>query len=204
MERWKRQNNRKVLVSCGISSVGAEHLAKLFSRMDQNSPERAAFVSRALKWSTGGSSKLGHPKLHQLLALTLWKGNQSCEEDLTQKPVQNFRVESCLSLRRSCCDSSGRPGGAPTVSIWAEDSKLRRCNICVEIQNSLHWRLFWESLDKASLRTGLFCFNKHTCQISGALILKVHLHKTLPLFNLTILKEANYGSLRNSVILVCF
>lgn len=42
--------------------------------MDPNSPERVAFVSRALKWSTGGSGKLGHPKLHQLLAVTLWKG----------------------------------------------------------------------------------------------------------------------------------
>ncbi|XP_034414278.1 Golgi to ER traffic protein 4 homolog isoform X2 [Cyclopterus lumpus] len=50
-----------------------ESLAKLFSRMDQNSPERVAFVSRALKWSTGGSGKLGHPKLHQMLAVTLWK-----------------------------------------------------------------------------------------------------------------------------------
>uniref|UniRef100_A0A3B3ZVX0 Golgi to ER traffic protein 4 homolog n=1 Tax=Periophthalmus magnuspinnatus TaxID=409849 RepID=A0A3B3ZVX0_9GOBI len=52
-------------------------LAKLFSLMDQNSPERVAFVSRALKWSTGGSGKLGHPKLHQLLAVTLWKQNYS-------------------------------------------------------------------------------------------------------------------------------
>ncbi|XP_065098710.1 Golgi to ER traffic protein 4 homolog isoform X1 [Paramisgurnus dabryanus] len=50
-----------------------EHLAKLFSLMDPNSPERVAFVSRAIKWSSGGSGKLGHPKLHQLLALTLWK-----------------------------------------------------------------------------------------------------------------------------------
>ncbi|KAM4024669.1 Golgi to ER traffic protein 4 homolog [Anomaloglossus baeobatrachus] len=50
-----------------------ENLAKLFNLMDPNSPERVAFVSRALKWSTGGSGKLGHPKLHQLLAITLWK-----------------------------------------------------------------------------------------------------------------------------------
>uniref|UniRef100_A0A8C1LRJ1 Golgi to ER traffic protein 4 homolog n=2 Tax=Cyprinus carpio TaxID=7962 RepID=A0A8C1LRJ1_CYPCA len=50
-----------------------EHLAKLFSLMDPNSPERVAFVSRAIKWSSGGSGKLGDPKLHQLLALTLWK-----------------------------------------------------------------------------------------------------------------------------------
>lgn len=54
--------------------VVLENLAKLFSLMDPNSPERVAFVSRALKWSSGGSGKLGHPRLHQLLALTLWKG----------------------------------------------------------------------------------------------------------------------------------
>ncbi|XP_040852358.1 Golgi to ER traffic protein 4 homolog [Ochotona curzoniae] len=51
-----------------------ENLATVFSLMDPNSPERVAFVSRALKWSSGGSGKLGHPRLHQLLALTLWKG----------------------------------------------------------------------------------------------------------------------------------
>ncbi|XP_060718365.1 Golgi to ER traffic protein 4 homolog [Tachysurus vachellii] len=50
-----------------------EQLVKLFSMMDPNSPERVAFVSRALKWTTGGSGKLGDPKLHQLLAVTLWK-----------------------------------------------------------------------------------------------------------------------------------
>lgn len=57
----------------------AENLAKVFSLMDPNSPERVAFVSRALKWSSGGSGKLGHPRLHQLLALTLWKEQNYCE-----------------------------------------------------------------------------------------------------------------------------
>ncbi|XP_037670012.1 Golgi to ER traffic protein 4 homolog isoform X2 [Choloepus didactylus] len=56
-----------------------ENLAKLFSLMDPNSPERVAFVSRALKWSSGGSGKLGHPRLHQLLALTLWREQNYCE-----------------------------------------------------------------------------------------------------------------------------
>ncbi|EMP30630.1 Golgi to ER traffic protein 4 like protein [Chelonia mydas] len=56
-----------------------ENLAKVFSLMDPNSPERVAFVSRALKWSSGGSGKLGHPKLHQLLAITLWKEQNYCE-----------------------------------------------------------------------------------------------------------------------------
>uniref|UniRef100_A0A4W4H8T2 Golgi to ER traffic protein 4 homolog n=2 Tax=Electrophorus electricus TaxID=8005 RepID=A0A4W4H8T2_ELEEL len=50
-----------------------ENLVKMFSLMDPNSPERVVFVSRALKWSTGGSGKLGHPRLHQLLAVILWK-----------------------------------------------------------------------------------------------------------------------------------
>ncbi|XP_028669848.1 Golgi to ER traffic protein 4 homolog [Erpetoichthys calabaricus] len=56
-----------------IAEYILECLAKLFSLMDPNSPERVAFVSRALKWSAKGSGKLGHPKLHQLLAITLWK-----------------------------------------------------------------------------------------------------------------------------------
>lgn len=56
-----------------------ENLATLFGLMDPNSPERVAFVSRALKWSSGGSGKLGHPRLHQLLALTLWKEQNYCE-----------------------------------------------------------------------------------------------------------------------------
>nr|XP_013223143.2 Golgi to ER traffic protein 4 homolog isoform X3 [Columba livia] len=61
-----------------------EHLAKLFSLMDPNSPERVAFVSRALKWSSGGSGKLGHPKLHQLLAITLWKDGEGCANMLVE------------------------------------------------------------------------------------------------------------------------
>lgn len=60
----------------------AENLAKLFSLMDPSSPERVAFVSRALKWSGGGSGKLGHPRLHQLLALTLWRGRGSQQTSL--------------------------------------------------------------------------------------------------------------------------
>lgn len=66
-------NVHRVLYVCTYV-FSTEQLVKLFSMMDPKSPERVAFVSRALKWSTGGSGKLGHPKLHQLLAVTLWKG----------------------------------------------------------------------------------------------------------------------------------
>lgn len=61
----------------GLFVLFSENLAKLFSLMDPNSPERVAFVSRALKWSSGGSGRLGHPRLHQLLALTLWRGRSA-------------------------------------------------------------------------------------------------------------------------------
>lgn len=65
----------------------AENLAKVFSLMDPNSPERVAFVSRALKWSSGGSGKLGHPRLHQLLALTLWKGRHGISSSQQPNPL---------------------------------------------------------------------------------------------------------------------
>lgn len=44
-----------------------------------DSPERANFLSSALKWSgkdtdTSNPGSFGHPRLHQSVALTLWKG----------------------------------------------------------------------------------------------------------------------------------
>ncbi|PNJ23253.1 GET4 isoform 5 [Pongo abelii] len=83
--RWAAQwggpqlTQRCPAASSSWSVLFAENLAKVFSLMDPNSPERVAFVSRALKWSSGGSGKLGHPRLHQLLALTLWKEQNYCE-----------------------------------------------------------------------------------------------------------------------------
>uniref|UniRef100_A0A8C9KI99 Uncharacterized protein n=1 Tax=Panthera tigris altaica TaxID=74533 RepID=A0A8C9KI99_PANTA len=84
-----------LLGACGLDKevcvcVVLENLAKLFSLMDPNSPERVAFVSRALKWSSGGSGKLGHPRLHQLLALTLWKGRRFLQLEPT--PGEERRV----------------------------------------------------------------------------------------------------------------
>ncbi|KAF4073352.1 hypothetical protein AMELA_G00257870 [Ameiurus melas] len=73
-----------------------EQLVKLFSMMDPNSPERVAFVSRALKWSTGGSGKLGHPKLHQLLAVTLWK-----EQNYSESRYHFLRSDAGGVLGRS-------------------------------------------------------------------------------------------------------
>lgn len=71
----------------GLIVSFAENLAKVFSLMDPNSPERVAFVSRALKWSSGGSGKLGHPRLHQLLALTLWKGRHVIPSSQQPNPL---------------------------------------------------------------------------------------------------------------------
>lgn len=74
--------------SKGLIVSLAENLAKVFSLMDPNSPERVAFVSRALKWSSGGSGKLGHPRLHQLLALTLWKGKHRIPSSQQLNPLR--------------------------------------------------------------------------------------------------------------------
>lgn len=68
--------------------------------MDPNSPERVAFVSRALKWSTGGSGKLGHPKLHQLLAVTLWKGRAAS---------MGFRSHDAVGVTRQLTFSDPTP-----------------------------------------------------------------------------------------------
>lgn len=46
----------------------------LFSLVSHGSPERHQYLVRAVKWSCGDTYKLGHPRLHQLLAQTLWKG----------------------------------------------------------------------------------------------------------------------------------
>ncbi|NIG58059.1 Golgi to ER traffic protein [Pontoporia blainvillei] len=81
------------------ASLARESLAKLFSLMDPNSPERVAFVSRALKWSSGGSGKLGHPRLHQLLARTLWKGLDA----LSSRPLD--ARAGALSTEQNYCES---------------------------------------------------------------------------------------------------
>uniref|UniRef100_A0A0P4WP96 Golgi to ER traffic protein 4 homolog n=1 Tax=Scylla olivacea TaxID=85551 RepID=A0A0P4WP96_SCYOL len=48
-------------------------IASLFSLLNHGTPERHQYLVRAVKWSCGDIHKLGHPRLHQLLAQTLWK-----------------------------------------------------------------------------------------------------------------------------------
>lgn len=49
-------------------------IAYLFTLMNPESPERNNYLQSALKWSsTIAEQKTGHPKLHELVALTLWK-----------------------------------------------------------------------------------------------------------------------------------
>lgn len=60
-----------------------ERLGRIHALLAPHSPERASFLTRALQWSTtvggasggGGSAECsrGHPQLHRLVALTLWK-----------------------------------------------------------------------------------------------------------------------------------
>ncbi|XP_029845940.1 Golgi to ER traffic protein 4 homolog [Ixodes scapularis] len=55
-----------------------ERLGRLHSLLAAHSPERMTFLTRALQWSSPPSSSpdapsRGHPALHRLVALTLWK-----------------------------------------------------------------------------------------------------------------------------------
>lgn len=53
-----------------------ENLGELYELIHPDGPERSTFVSSALKWSSGHfyEYRLGHPRLHQLVAQVLWKG----------------------------------------------------------------------------------------------------------------------------------
>ncbi|KAK3559924.1 hypothetical protein QTP86_026952 [Hemibagrus guttatus] len=111
-----------------------EQLVKLFSMMDPNSPERVAFVSRALKWSTGGSGKLGHPKLHQLLAVTLWKeqnysesryhflhssDGEGCAQMLVEySAARGYRSEVDMFVAQAVLQISRRSQGLEGVRFW--------------------------------------------------------------------------------------
>ncbi|KAM7297363.1 Golgi to ER traffic protein 4 homolog [Ixodes scapularis] len=58
--------------------VNGERLGRLHSLLAAHSPERMTFLTRALQWSSPPSSSpdapsRGHPALHRLVALTLWK-----------------------------------------------------------------------------------------------------------------------------------
>lgn len=52
-----------------------EHLGRLYALLSPNSPERMSFLVRAIQWSGSedGTHLRGHPHLHRLVALTLWK-----------------------------------------------------------------------------------------------------------------------------------
>lgn len=51
-----------------------ERLGSLFALLAPHSPERSTFLARALQWSAGKEQPArGHPQLHRLVALTLWK-----------------------------------------------------------------------------------------------------------------------------------
>ena len=51
--------------------------ATVFSLMDLNSQEQVVLVARALKWPSGGSEKVGHPRFHQ--PLMLWGLQYYCK-----------------------------------------------------------------------------------------------------------------------------
>lgn len=62
----------------GVTEENIEMLGQLYSLMEAESVERSSFLNAAIRWSTqqnnhGESYIRGHPRLHQLIALALWK-----------------------------------------------------------------------------------------------------------------------------------
>lgn len=47
----------------------------LLSILSPELPERENFLYSAVRWSSTPEHKLGHPKLHQMIAQVFWKGN---------------------------------------------------------------------------------------------------------------------------------
>lgn len=75
-----------------------ENIAKLYGLISDKSPERTQFLAKALKWSMRGPIEYrgGHPKLHKLIAMTLWK-----EKDYSQSWYHFLRSvdgEGCASM----------------------------------------------------------------------------------------------------------
>ncbi|XP_031655482.1 Golgi to ER traffic protein 4 homolog isoform X2 [Oncorhynchus kisutch] len=112
-----------------VEDEDLEHLAKLFSLMDPNSPERVAFVSRALKWSTGGSGKLGAPKLHQLLAVTLWK-----EQNYSESRYHFLHSSDGEGCAQMLVEYSAQRGFRSEVDMFVAQAVLQF--LCLKNKNS--------------------------------------------------------------------
>lgn len=53
-----------------------DRLVHLLEKMDPDCPERIAYISHAIKWSSSSdiSHKRGHPDLHQKFGVIFWHG----------------------------------------------------------------------------------------------------------------------------------
>lgn len=81
-----------------ITERRLDELARLYELAVPDGPERAAFLTSALKWSASNEQehRFGHPRLHRAVALTLWK-----EKNYSQSWFHFLRSmdgESCASM----------------------------------------------------------------------------------------------------------
>lgn len=53
-----------------------DRLVHLLEKMDPDCPERIAYISHSIKWSSSSdiSHKRGHPDLHQKFGVIFWHG----------------------------------------------------------------------------------------------------------------------------------
>uniref|UniRef100_A0A8C8GV90 Golgi to ER traffic protein 4 homolog n=1 Tax=Oncorhynchus tshawytscha TaxID=74940 RepID=A0A8C8GV90_ONCTS len=133
-----------------VEDEDLEHLAKLFSLMDPNSPERVAFVSRALKWSTGGSGKLGSPILHQLLAVTLWK-----EQNYSESRYHFLHSSDGEGCAQMLVEYSAQRGFRSEVDMFVAQAVLQF--LCLKNKNSASVVFSTYTQKHPSIEKGLVC-----------------------------------------------
>lgn len=80
----------------GPEEARFQRLAKLYQLIPGDNVDKPLYLSTCLKWSSKDNSPVGHPRLHQHLAYTLWQNKQYPEA--RQHFLQSSDGEGCGSM----------------------------------------------------------------------------------------------------------
>merc|ERR1719381_171104 len=79
----------------GPEEARFQRLSKLYQLIPGDNVDKPLYLSTCLKWSSKDNSPVGHPRLHQHLAYTLWQNKQYPEA--RQHFLQSSDGEGCCS-----------------------------------------------------------------------------------------------------------
>lgn len=80
----------------GPEEARFQRLSKLYQLIPGDNVDKPLYLSTCLKWSSKDNSPVGHPRLHQHLAYTLWQNKQYPEA--RQHFLQSSDGEGCGSM----------------------------------------------------------------------------------------------------------